>query len=354
MPSDTAARFYENLIVWDAHACLPLLPSQDMSALKRHRTAGATFVHVNVGMDYNPLDQIVRVLAGFRSWLANHPEGFLLAQTVDDVRHAKSDGRLAVAFDLEGSMMLQDDLNMLRLFRDLGVRQMHLAYNRNNSVSGGCHDDDGGLSALGRRVVQHINELGIIMDCSHMGLRSSLDAMEVSTRPVVFSHSNVKTLRNHPRNITDAQIDACARTDGVVGICGIGPFLGDDDTSTDLLLRHVDYIAERVGPRHVGLGLDYVFDQDHDDLPAAEDRDYWYPATQNYDLRAMKMKPPEHLPEIATSLLERGYGSEEVRGVMGGNFLRVADATWPRTPAWVSDSADTGREPAPLPENEAV
>ncbi len=329
MLSDNDARFYEGLIVWDAHACLPLAPAQDLSALERHRAAGATFVHVNVGMDYNPLDQVVRVIAGYRCWFADHPEGFLLAQSVDDVRRAKQEGRLAVAFDLEGSMMLQDDLNMLHLFRDLGVRQMHLAYNRNNSIAGGCHDRDTGLSALGRQVVRRINELGIIMDCSHMGLRSSLEAMEISTRPVVFSHSNVKALRDHPRNITDAQIEACARTEGVVGICGIGPFLGDDDISTEQLLRHVDYVTERVGPRHVGFGLDYVFDQTHDDLPAGEDRDYWYPETQNYDLKGMPIKPPEHLPEIAGALLGRGYGPEDVRGVMGGNFLRVAETTWP-------------------------
>ncbi len=328
MLSDKEADFYRDLIVWDAHACMPLVPAPDLSALERHRKAGATFVHLNVGMDYNPLEQIVRVIAGYRSWLARHPEGFLLASSVDDIRRAKQAGRLAVAFDLEGSMMLQDDLDMLPLFQHLGVRQMHLAYNRSNAIAGGCHDRDEGLTALGRQVVQRMNALGIIVDCSHMGARSSLDAMEVSTRPVVFSHSNARSLKDHPRNITDAQIEACAASDGVVGICGIGVFLGDDDISTDLLLRHIDYVAERVGARHVGLGLDYVFDQSHDEIPAGEDRDYWYPKTQTYDLQGMRIKPPEHLPEIAAALLARGYGRDEVRGIMGGNFLRVAEATW--------------------------
>lgn len=328
MLSETAAQLYQEMIVWDAHACLPLAPAQDLSALERHRAAGGTFVHVNVGMDYNALDQIMRVIAGYRRWLAKHPEHFLLAGTVADVRRAKRDGLLAVAFDLEGSMMLQGDLNMLDLFQHIGVRQMHLAYNRSNTVAGGCHDEDSGLTGLGRKVVRRINELGIIMDCSHMGARSSLDAMEISTRPVVFSHSNVKALRDHPRNISDEQIDACAETGGVVGICGIGPFLGDDEISTDLLLRHIDYVSERVGVRHVGLGLDYVFDQTHSDLPAGEDLDYWYPKAQSYDLQGMRMKPPEHLPDIAEALLEHGYRPEEVAGVMGGNFLRVAAATW--------------------------
>jgi membrane dipeptidase len=334
MRDETRTRFYENLIVWDAHACLPLRPGQDMSALERHRAAGATFVHVNVGMDYNPLEQIVRIIAGFRSWLARHPDDFLLAETVEDIGRAKRQGKLAVAFDLEGSMMLQDDLAMLRLFRDLGVRQMHLAYNRSNSIAGGCHDSDTGLTELGRQVVQQINELGIIMDCSHMGLRTSFDVMEISTRPVVFSHSNVRALRDHPRNLTDEQIDACARTDGVIGLCGIGPFLGDNDITTATLMRHVDYVAERVGVRHVGLGLDFVFDQSHDDMPPGEERDYWYPAVSGYDLKGMSIKPPEDFPEIAGALLDRGYTLEEAHQAMGGNFLRVAEATWrSETPA---------------------
>ena len=120
--SERAQALHAASVVWDAHTCLPLVPGQSMDALERHRAAGVTFVSVNVGMDFNPIPQVMRVIAGFRSWLAANGDRFLLAESIADVRRAKREGKVAVAFDLEGSAMLDDDLAMLRLYRDLGVR----------------------------------------------------------------------------------------------------------------------------------------------------------------------------------------------------------------------------------------
>src|SRR5262249_40884411 len=152
----------------------------------------------------------------------------------------------------EGSVMLDDDLAMLGLYRSLGVRQIHLAYNRDNSIAGGCHGKDQPLTELGRRAVDEINRVGLIMDCSHSGYRTSMDVMQRSSRPVVFSHSNAKALKGHARNIADDQIRACAKTGGVVCLSGIGIFLGANDISTDTFLRHVDHVVELVGVDHVG------------------------------------------------------------------------------------------------------
>ncbi|MHC4108490.1 MAG: dipeptidase, partial [Planctomycetota bacterium] len=325
--SSKAADLHRANVIWDAHTCLPLRAGQDMSVLERHRAAGASFVSVNVGMDFNPLSQVVHVIAGFRAWIDAHADGFLLAGTVADVGRAKRDGKLAVAFDLEGSAMLEDDLAMLGLFRDLGVRQIHLAYNRNNSIAGGCHDVDVPLSPLGRRVVREINATGLIMDCSHCGFLTSMEIMEISERPVVFSHSNVRALKDHPRNITDDQIEACARTGGVIGLSGIGIFLGQNDIHTETLLRHIDYVAERVGTRHIGLGLDYVFESEHDDLPPGEDHEHWWPSAHGYDPQRVAIIPPERLPEITEALLRHGFADDDVAGIMGGNFYRVAEET---------------------------
>ncbi|HVJ36041.1 MAG TPA: membrane dipeptidase [Terriglobia bacterium] len=321
---------YQSAIVWDAHACLPLEYNGDMSPLQRHREAGATFVSVNVGMDFNPLGQVVRVIAGFRDWLIRHSEHYILVQDVADVRRAKQEGKLAVAFDLEGSMMLEDDLAMLRLYRDLGVKQIHLAYNLNNSIAGGCHDVERGLTDLGREVVREINRLGMLMDCSHSGRATALEIMEISTKPVIFSHANVQALVDHRRNIDDERIKACARTDGVVGVNGIGLFLGKS-VETSAFIRHIDYLAEHIGTRHIGIGIDYAFDSKtpgHSDLPPGERREKWWPREAGYGSGTFGCIPPERLPEIADALSQRGYKDDEVIAILGGNFLRVAEATW--------------------------
>ena len=324
---ERARAVHEGSLIWDAHACLPLLPGQSMTALERHRAAGAGFVSINVGMDMNPVSQVMRVIAAFRAWLAEHSDRFVLAGTVAEIAAARRAGKLAVAFDLEGSTMLEDDLAMLRLYRDLGVRQIHLAYNRDNSIAVGCHGSDVGLSALGRRVVAEVNALGLIMDCSHSGLQTSLEVMALSQKPVVFSHSNPKGLKGHARNITDEQIRACAATGGVVAVSGIGIFLGANDIRTETLLRHIDYVVERVGVDHVGLGLDYVFDREADDLPPDVDRKEWWPPGNEYG-EGMEIVPPERLPEITEGLLARNYSAEDVAKILGGNMARAAKASW--------------------------
>ena len=153
--------------------------------------------------------------------------------------------------------------------------------------------------------------------------------MELSTKPVIFSHSNIRAICDHPRNIIDAQIDACARTCGVVGLCGIGLFLGENDTTTETMVRHIDYVVQRVGIAHAGLGLDFVFQPLHDDLPVSEYANDWWPRVHGYDLPGMKKVEPERLPRIAEALLKQGYADNDVAAVMGRNFLRVAEASWP-------------------------
>jgi len=302
-----------------------------MAALERHHAAGVSFVSINVGMDFNPIPTIMRVIAAFRAWITEHSDRFLLPESIEDVRRAKREGKLAVAFDLEGSVMLDDDLAMLRLYRDLGVRQIHLAYNRDNSVGGGCHGADVPLTPLGRQVVDEINRVGLIMDCSHSGYRTSMEVMERSRRPVVFSHSNPKALKNHARNITDDQIDACARTGGVVAVSGIGIFLGDNDISTETLLRHIDYVVDRVGVDHVGIGLDYVFDRNANDDPPNFNRADWWPPGNEYGqslYAELRIVPPERFPEITEALLAHQYGEADVAKIIGGNMLRVAERSW--------------------------
>lgn len=316
-------------ILWEAHACLPLLPGQDMSALSLYRKAGFHHVSVNVGMDMTPFADVIRVLAGFRRWLSQNESEYVLAGTVVDIQRARDQHKLAVSFDLEGANMLCQDVAMVELFAKLGVRQMLLAYNRDNSCAGGCHGAGGGLTPLGREVVSEINRSGIVMDCSHASKRSSLEIMELSRRPVIFSHTNVKAIHDHPRTIDDEQILACAAQDGVIGLTGLGIFLGDPEVSVAAFIRQIDYLAERVGTRHIGLGLDTELAPDHRDLPEGVEESDWWPEPHYGNVNGQRQLQPTALQEVGRALKRLGYSEVDLHNIFGENFLRVGTSTWP-------------------------
>jgi membrane dipeptidase len=325
-----ASALHAAALVWDSHTCMPLHPDADMRALRRHKAAGADFVSVNIGMDMNPIGQIMAVIASFRAQLKAMPDLFVLASTAADIERASADGRLAVAFDLEGGVPLGDRPEMVGLFYDLGVRQVHLAYNRNNAIGGGCYDTDIPLTAFGRKVVAAINAAGMLMDCSHTGHRTSLDIMEVSTAPVFFSHSNARALVDDPRNVTDEQIHACVATGGLIAVNGVSRFLGDRDGGADAILRHIDYLVQMIGPEHVGLGIDSVYHQGLEDLPRDCDRAFWWPGYANGP--RVTIAPPERLPEITEGLVRMAYSEDAIRRILGQNMLDLARKVWRPAP----------------------
>ena len=265
------------MIRWEAHACLPLHPNASFAPLERFHAAGVNYVSINIGMDMNPVSQVMRTIAGFRASIAAQSDRYVLAVTTQDIERAAAAGKLAIGFDLEGAMPLLEQPEMVALFQSLGVRQMHLAYNRNNSVAGGCHDVEQGLTPLGHEVVRAINAAGVLMDCSHTGRRCSLDIMAASTQPVIFSHANPLALIEHGRNITDEQIRACAATGGVVCVSGVSFFLGNTSPTAQDVARHAAYVANLVGVQHVGIGLDISFPQAdlNDDPPDNCEPSYW-------------------------------------------------------------------------------
>jgi len=289
-------------------------------------------VSINVGMDMNPVSQIMAVIAAFRTRIAANPDRYRLVSSVEEIREAAAAGRLAIGFDLEGAMPLQEHTEMVALYRELGVRQIHFAYNRNNSVADGCHDEARGLTPLGLRMVRAVNKAGLLMDCSHTGRRCSLDIMAASSKPVIFSHANPLALVEHGRNITDEQIRACAATGGVVCISGVSAFLGTSTPHAGDMARHVAYVAGLVGAQHVGIGLDISFRQDelNDNPPGDYDPDYWWPKAAGYDRSVQRMSytPVETWRLLPEALRQAGLGAAEIEGVMGDNMMRVAGIAW--------------------------
>ena len=323
-----ARALHHDAIVWDNHTCLPLRPDDTfLPQLERHRRAGATMVVANVTFDRAiPWPEGVKILAHFRRWIVNHPEHYVLAGTVDDILRAKAEGKLAVAFDIEGMMALDRQESMVSMYYDLGVRWMLIAYNRNNEAGGGCMDEDGGITDFGRRVIDEMERVGMMLCCSHTGERTCRDAFAYSRNPVLLTHSNPKALVDHPRNVTDVLMRACAATGGVIGINGYGKFLKNGDTGTENYVRHIDYAVNVVGPAHVSIALDYVFDKE--ELAAWLLNTALFPADVGSPAALPAMVEPEQLPEITEWLLRLGYTDGDVRAILGENLLRVARQVW--------------------------
>ena len=221
---------------------------------------------------------------------------------------------------------LNGDLGMVDLYYRLGVRHMLFAYNRNNAAGGGCHDEDVGLTPFGREVIAEMNRVGMVVDCSHCSWRTSMEAMERSAAPVIYSHANARALWDHERNIRDDQIKACAATGGVVGVTGVGRFLGPDGPTVAHLVEHIDYMVDLIGPDHVGFGMDSVLHVHKPGGGFTRNRDYW-PESQYPDGGSGYVRP-EDLPHLTQTLLDRGYGEAAIRGILGGNFLRIAEQVW--------------------------
>jgi membrane dipeptidase len=326
--SASSRRLIDAVPVWDLHACMPLRPN-DLSflpQLARHRAAGFDAVTLNVGFGEQGPEQHLRMLAALRHWVLTHSDDYLLLQQADDVERARATGRLAVGFDIEGANAIGDQISLIQLYYDLGVRWMLMAYNTPNRVGGGCQGEDGGLTSFGRGVVAEMERVGMQVCLSHTGHRTVRDVLEIATRPVIFSHSNCAALHPHPRNIPDELIRQCAAQGGVVGINGVGIFLGKNDIASETYARHVDHVVQRVGPSHVAIALDYVFDiselEEHMQKMRAT-----FPPGLGYELGA-RFVAPEQLEEIIGVLQGWGYRDEDLAALLGGNLMRLARTVW--------------------------
>jgi len=315
-------------VIWDAHSGFMPDPAADLDNLRIWRDAGVDYLSIDVGFDLLPWEKTVATLAAFRHWILARPSEYALVSSADEILAAKSAGRLAVTFDIEGMNALDGRIEMVEFYHHLGVRQILFAYNRNNLAGGGCHDEDIGLTAFGRQVIDEMNRLGMFVDVTHTGYRTTMDVMEYTDRPVIFSHSNPKALCGHGRNIADEQIRACARTGGIIGVVGLNRFLGENRTDSERLADHVEYLIDLAGPRHVGIGLDYAFPVEIEgiDTVIADNPQFW--PKNEYPAGATTYAAPAQMRELVEVLLRRGQPERTVHDVMGGNFMRLAREIW--------------------------
>jgi membrane dipeptidase len=321
--NSTVASILASCDVWDM--TLPWLSEQqDMSTLARFKRAGFTFVSATTE-DFPPtIEGVTRCIQDFKEAAKREESWLIVGSSLADIDRGRREGKLVVGLNVQDTVQLGNDLSRVAALFEAGVRHMLLAYNTRNFVADGCAETaDAGLSNFGRQVVKEMNRVGMVVDCSHTGRRSSLEAIELCDHPPIFSHSNAYSICPHIRNIHDDQIRACAARGGVIGIVGIGSFLGDAAAQSMSLFRHVDYMVSLVGPEHVGLGTDYVKDMAAvwAAISAAKDTSWPDPTgTQLYEGGCFQ---PEQLSELVQIMLTHGYSTDAIKSILGGNFRRV-------------------------------
>ena len=218
--------------------------------------------------------------------------------------------------------MVEQDIEVIRGFKELGVGVMAITHNWKNWNGDGCLErTDLPLTGLGLLAVREMNDAGVLIDLSGAGVRTSLSAIDESGAPVVFTHSNARAVHDHPANLNDEQIDACAARGGVIGLSAFPALVADrQEPVLDDFLAHLDHLLDRVGPDHIGLGLD--FDDRprkryaHDPLP---DPPYTFPRG---------LSGPADLDNVRQALEDRGLSSSEREQVMGGSLARALREAW--------------------------
>ena len=291
---------------------------------------GVTFTSVTIASDELSVGETVRWIAAARRYFASRPERVLFVEKAADIRTAHAAGKLAINLHFQGSNPIAGDLNLVDVYRRLGIGHMLLAYNYRNLAGDGCHEPhDAGLSVFGRELIAEMNRVKMIVDLTHTGARTALDAVAASKQPVIVSHSNSKAVWDHPRNIPDEVAKAVAATGGVIGVNGVGLFLSGarSDISAAAIARHVNHYAELIGPEHVGLGLDSVYDvKYYMENFARKNMDKY--RSGGYFKGAPQFAGVSVVPSVAGLLLESGWSVANVRGFLGENWLRVLERIW--------------------------
>ncbi len=335
---DEAVALHRDALVWDMTTVwkLGVPTARKLELLDRAVNSGFDLVSLALSSEWDGREDPLPMLAQERALLEEHADKFVLIDSADDVIEAKREGKLAVCFHFK-SCPSRIEVGMVEDYYRLGVH--HCIIFNLGAEEGDNHvrRDGGGLNQFGGELVEEMNRVGMLVDATHADYAMSMDILEISKDPVIFSHSNAAALWNHPRNLRDDQIKGCAESGGVIGAAGTGTYIGENDNSAEGLVRHIDYIAELVGPEHIGLGLDYVPTFGMANAPAAagfkttgHDAGYLQASGGKEAPRREDIKyvEPEGAPQLTETLIAHGYSEAQIRGILGENWLRVARQVW--------------------------
>ncbi len=301
-----------------------------------------TCIFQNAGEEGSGIEKLLKRLAHY-TYITDMMKDFVVkAATPQDIVNAKRNGKRVLYFSGNGVPLPQDwvsvdeELRYISVFFQLGIRMMHLTYNRRNVIGDGCAEPaNGGLSDFGRAVVKEMNKVGVIVDIAHSGWQTSLEAAQISERPMVASHSTVASINEHIRSKPDNVIRAIADTGGYIGICCVPRFLGGSG-DISAMMRHIDYVAKNFGFDHVGIGTDKGYfsqyrTEENNKVPEQQKNkigwERFWPAEKYITKPEMVQSMVwTNWPLFTVGLVQMGYSDYDIQKILGGNAIRVAKA----------------------------
>jgi len=299
--------------------------------LEKLRASGINVFHPAVGLGGR--DSALSFIARLNAYAAERPDVFRRIDAVADFDRVMEEDRIGYIVGIQNAHHFNspDDVNE---FYALGQRVSQLTYNSQNRIGAGATERvDGGVTHFGAAIIERMNEMGMAVDVSHCGDRTTLDAFELSSAPVLITHSNARELvGGHPRTKSDEAIRAMARQGGVMGITGVRNFIRDrEPTTIEHMLDHYDHVARLVGVEHLGVGSDMDADGYDDVSPDAYERlrsgyDESYAFRGQIDTDGFDH--PQKIYDLTEGLIRRGYSDADIELILGGNFKRVLGDIW--------------------------
>ena len=308
------------------------LPLTDSEAAM-FRSCGITGFHNSVGVGgASAYDDALEFIAAWSGFVGRNTHVFSLVGKIDDLDVAKAKQKIAVIMGLQNADEFREPKDV-KAFYELGLRCAQLTYNTQNLIgSGSTERVDGGISDYGEQIIKSMNEVGMLVDVSHSGDKTTLDAIELSPKPIAFTHSNCRALNNHPRLKTDEAIRKLAAKGGVMGITGVRMFVKDKEpTTVEDIVDHIDHVAKLVGIDHVGIGSDSDL-MGYDHMPPDQYKQLKAGYKASYAFRDKidtdGFDHPRKVYDLTAALIRRGYSDSNIQAVLGGNFRRLLGSTW--------------------------
>ncbi|MFC1529883.1 dipeptidase [Gemmatimonadota bacterium] len=275
------------------------------------------------------LDTALDDLLAYDRHIREHSDLLIKAAGVADIHRARSEGKLAIFYQLQNTTPIQKDLDRVDMFYNLGLRSLQLTYNYQNYVGTGCRDRfDGGLTVFGIELIERMNEIGLLIDTSHANMKTMSEAIAHSKVPTTVSHTGCESVYSHVRNTTDENLRALADSGGVVGLCQIRPFLTGvhSEDNVRFYFDHIDHAVKVAGIDHVCIGSDRdhrVIEDSEEELALLLEEEGAQFDPRDWPLYMPALNGPRRMEVVWDGLLGRGYSEGEVEKIMGLNLLRL-------------------------------